>query len=466
MSFKQKFIGDRKFYSYALGIAVPMIVQNIFTNFVSMLDNIMVGQIGTAQMSGVSIVNQFMFVFNLTIFGGLAGPGIFGTQFFGSGNHTGQKYTFRFRLMLAAAIITSGALILHCWGTELISLFISKDDSPELIEATLLYGCQYLNIMLLSLIPFGIGQAYSSVVRECGETKIPMYGSISAIGVNLLLDYGLIFGKLGMPRMGVQGAAIATVIAKFIEALVVVIWAHTHKEKNQYIVGLFKSARIPLNLAGKMVVKSAPLLLNELLWSVGMSVIAWCYSLRGLDVVAARNISSTITNLFNVFFIQIGGSIGIIVGMKLGAGKLEEAKDTDRKLIFFSVASTTVIGLLMIPFAAVFPKLYNTEEIIKDISSFFILIQGLVMPVCAFNNASYFTIRSGGKTGITFLFDFGFTWFLQIPLAFVIGKYLPINIYWMFTIVSFAEIFKAIIGFIMVKSNVWVNNLVAEEVVA
>lgn len=446
---------------YTLGIAVPMIIQNIFTNFVSMLDNIMVGQVGTAQMSGVSIVNQFMFIFNLTIFGSLAGASIFGTQFFGSKDFIGQKYTFRFRLFLSTVVIAAGIFIFYTFGGELIQLYISSDDSPEIAAATLHYGKQYLFIMLFSLIPFGIGQAYSTVVRECGETKIPMYGSISAIGINLFLDYGLIFGKFGMPEMGVQGAAVATVIAKWIEALVVIIWAHTHPEKNKYIEGIFKSAYIPAYLTKKMIVKGMPLIVNEFLWSLGMSVIAWCYSIRGLDVVAARNISSTITNLFNVIFVQIGGSIGIIVGAKLGEGNLEEAKDTDTKLIFFSCCATTVMGLLMIPFARIFPMLYKTEADIKDLASFYILVQALSMPICAFTNASYFTIRSGGKTGITFLFDFGFTWFIQIPMAYIICRFTGINTYWMFAIVTFAEIIKAFIGFILVRSNMWMNNLVA-----
>lgn len=460
MNLKKKFIGDRQFYAFVLGIAVPMIIQNLFTNFVSMLDNIMVGQIGTAQMSGVSIVNQFMFVFNLSIFGSLSGAGIFGTQFFGKKDWEGQKYTFRFRLIFCSIIILVGATVFWFFGSQLISLFLSEDDSPQMIQATLEYGQQYLKVMIFSLIPFGIGQAYASVVRECGETKIPMYSSIAAIGVNLVLDYGLIFGKLGMPELGVIGAAIATLIAKIIEALVIIIWAHTHKEKNPYIVGVYKSPYIPARLCAQMIIKGIPMLLNEFLWSLGMSIIAWCYALRGLDVVAARNIASTITNLFNVFFVQLGGSIGIIVGMKLGAGELDVAKDWDNKLIFFSVSATTVLALIMLPLSTLFPSFYNTEENIKQIATFFIAISALALPMWAFTNACYFTIRSGGKTGITFAFDFIFSWAVQIPIAFILCKFTRMDIYSVFVIVTFSEILKSIIGLILVRSNIWIVNLV------
>lgn len=460
MRFKKKYIGDRDFYLFALGIAVPMIVQNLITNFVSMLDNIMVGQVGTMQMSGVSIVNQFVFVFNLTIFGAVSGASIFGTQFFGKGDHEGQKYTFRFRLIMAAVLIIAGSFLLNRFGKDLVSLFLSKDDEPAMRQATLDYAMEYLSVIIWSFIPFGIGQAYTSVVRECGETKIPMIGSMAAIGVNLFLDYGLIFGKFGFPQMGVKGAAVATVIAKIVEAGVVIGWAHGNPEKNRYIKGLYHGFYIPKNLAWQIFVKGSPLLANEFLWSMGMSVIAQCYSVCGLEVVAARNIASTLNNLFSVVFTQIGASIGIIVGAKLGAGKLEEAKDVDNKLIFFSIVSTVIISVCMLPMAQLFPQIYNTEESIRELAGYFIVIQALSMPIWAYTNACYFTLRSGGKTGITFLFDFLFTWLVMIPLAFGLTHFTRMDIHLLFAVVTFSEAVKAVIGHFMVKSDVWIHNMV------
>lgn len=457
--FKEKYIGDRDFYVYVLGIAIPMIIQNLITNFVSMLDNIMVGQVGTAQMSGVSIVNQFMFVFNITVFGAVSGASIFGTQFYGKGDHEGQKYTFRFRLLLSIVVIAVFGVVFTTCGEQLIRLFLSSDDTPEVIEATLSYGLDYLGIMVWTTIPFAIGQAYASVVRECGETKIPMYSSAAAIGINLLLDYGLIFGKLGMPKLGVVGAAIATLVAKIIEALVVIIWAHTHEDKNKYIVGVFKGFYIPGSLAKKILIKGCPLLINEFLWSMGMSVIAQCYSVRGIDVVAARNIASTINNMFNVVFVQLGAALGIIVGARLGMGKLEEAKDIDTKLTAFNVIGATVVGLLMLPFARIFPMLYNTEDAVRDLASFFIIMQVVATPIWSYTNVCYFTLRCGGKTGITFLYDFIFTWFVQIPLAFALTNYTKMDIHELFAIVTFSEAFKCIVGYVLVKSNIWVRNI-------
>jgi len=464
-NFRKKFIGDRLFYKNVLIMVVPMILQNLITNLVSLIDNIMVGQIGTEQMNGVSIVNQFIFVFNITVFGAVAGPGIFGAQFFGKGDSEGQKYTFRFRIIIVTLIIALGSVIFYLQDDMLINLYISEEDAAEQIEATLRYGKEYMHIMIVGLIPFGIGQAYASVVRECGETKIPMIGSLSAVGVNIFLDYALIFGKFGFPEMGVRGAAIATVISKFIEAFVIIAWTHTHTNKNKYIIGAYHSLRIPKSLTVNMIKKGTPLLFNEFLWAAGMSIIAQCYSVRGLDVVAARNISSTITNLFGAVYIQMGACIGILVGAKLGANKLRDARTTDNRLLFFSVAATVVVALAVLPLAEVFPRFYNTEDHIRDLASYMIVIQALAMPLWSYTNAYYFTLRSGGKTGLTFIFDFGYTFLLMIPLAFVLANFTDMNIRMLFAVVTFSEIVKVIIGYFMVKSDLWINNIVDEKTV-
>ena len=457
---RKKYIGDRIFYKNVLRMVVPMILQNLVTNFVSLVDNIMVGQTGTEPMSGVSIVNQFIFVFNISIFGAVSGPGIFGAQFFGKRDYKGQRDTFRFRIAVCVVLVAVGILLFGCFDRELITLFLSKDDSPEKTALTLDYGMKYMRIMLIGMVPFGIGQAYASVVRECGQTAVPMAGAVSAVGLNLLLDYGLIFGKLGMPEMGVEGAAIATVIAKIIEALVVILWTHLHTGKIQCVKGLYSSLKIPGELIGPMMVKSLPLFINEFLWAAGMSVIAQFYSARGLDVVAARNVANTMTNLFGAVYIQLGACIAILVGAKLGANRLKEAKELSDKLLFFAVAVSVIVAVCMLPLAAAFPRLYKTEEQVRDLASYMILVQAMAIPLWSYTNACYFTLRSGGKTGLTFLFDFGTTWLVFIPLAYVLSYRTKLDIHIVFAAVTFSEIIKVVLGYFMVRSNVWLNNIV------
>lgn len=162
--------------------------------------------------------------------------------------------------------------------------------------------------------------------------------------MNLVLNYLLIFGKFGFPEMGVEGAALATVISRYVQALIVVAWTHRNTERMPFIVGAYKSFRVPMHLVGNIVKKGTPLMCNEILWASGLAMLVQCYSTRGLDAVAALNISTVISNLFNVVFIALGSAVSIIVGQLLGAGKMEEAKDTDAKLLFFSVVSCVMIG--------------------------------------------------------------------------------------------------------------------------
>ena len=457
---KKKFIGDKAFYRYLIFLAFPMIVQNGITSFVSFLDNIMVGQIGTEPMSGVAIVNQLFFVFNICIFGGVSGAGIFSAQFFGKGDYEGQKYTFRFKLYACLLITAIACVLFHFLDEPLISLYLSDEGSVGNTRLALSYGKEYLAIMILGLLPFAVSQTYVSTIRETGQTFVPMVSGIVAVIINLVLDYILIFGAFGVPELGVAGAAIATVIARYTECLIVVIWAHRHPDKNPYLIGVYKGLRIPGSILADIFRKGLPLMFNEMLWAVGMAVIVQCYAVRGLEVVAAQNISSTISNLFNIVYLQLGNCISIVVGQKLGAGQLEEAKDADNKIIFFDVACCACISVIMILLGGLFPEIYKTEPGIKLLAQSFIIISAMAMPLCAFSHCSYFTLRSGGKTIITFLFDSVFTWVVMIPYAFVLSHFTTLSITTVFFLVSFTEIIKVIIGFFMIKSNVWLQNIV------
>lgn len=455
-----KYIGDRKFYRMALTVAVPIMVQNGITNFVNLLDNIMVGQIGTEQMSGVAIVNQLMFVFNICIFGGVSGAGIFTAQCHGCGDRKGVRDTFRFKLLICFLFTLIGLAVFACRGEALVSLYLHDTGEAGNLTATLGYARSYLRIMMIELVPFAILQAYSGTLRETGETMLPMKAGIAAVFINLTLNYLLIFGKFGFPALGVEGAAIATTVSRFVELGIVAGWAHRHGEAHPFITDAYRSLKIPGALAAKIIVTGAPLMLNEVLWSFGQAALVQCYSVRGLNVVAAFNISSTISNVFNVVFIALGNAVGIIVGQLLGAGKLEEAKDTDRKLIFFSTAGCAAIGLAMALFSPLFPRLYNTAEDIRKLAAQFIVVSSVCMPLHAFVNVAYFTLRCGGKTLVTFFFDSVYVWLVNIPLAFVLSRYTDMPIVPLFFACQFSDAIKCAIGFVLVKKGVWMNTIV------
>ncbi len=459
---RNKFIGDKAFYRMVLAVAVPIMIQNGITNFVGLLDNIMVGQVGTEQMSGVAIVNQLMMVYYLCVFGGLAGAGIFTAQYFGQKSDEGIRHTFRYKFWMAM-ILTAGAVLLFLLaGEPLIQMYLNGGSDGGDLEAALYHGSSYMKVMLLGLPAFMILQVYVSTLRECGETVVPMKAGIAAVCVNLCLNYLLIYGKAGFPQLGVTGAAVATVASRYVEAAVVVIWTHSHRDKNPYIEGIYSTLKVPAHLAWKYFIKGAPLLINETMWSSGMAMLIQCYSVRGLNVIAGLNIANTINNVFNVVFIAMGDAVAIIIGQLLGAGRMEEARDTDNKIIAFSVASCIGIALLMVGIAPLFPRIYKTTDEVKALAVQFIIAQAVFMPQAAFMHAAYFTLRSGGKTIVTFLFDSVFVWCVSIPVAFCFSRLTDIPVIAIFAIVQIADWIKCVIGFILVKKGVWLQNIVVK----
>ena len=456
----KKFVGDKAFYKMVLAVAVPIMVQNGISNFVGLLDNIMVGQTGTEQMSGVAIVNQLFFVYYLCIFGGLAGAGIFTAQYFGTKDYEGIKTTFRFKLWMGFIITLGAVAIFSFWGRDLIYTYLQGSNDGGDIELALEAGESYMRLMLIGFLPFMFLQVYAGILRECGETVIPMKAGIIAVLVNLLFNYILIYGHFGFPAMGVNGAAIATVISRFVEIGIVIVWTTMHREKCSYLDGVFSTLKVPMSLAVKYFITSIPLLLNETLWSTGFAFLTQCYSTRGLNVVAGYNIAGTINNLFNVVFFAMGDAIAIIVGQLLGAGEMEKARDTDNKIIAFGVFLGALSGLMAAAVSGIFPLIYKTNPEARHIATAFILVQALFTPQMAFLHNSYFTLRSGGRTMITFIFDSVFMWCISVPAAYMISRYTDVNAILMYAYVQALEISKVVVGFILVKRGTWMKNLV------
>ena len=462
-SFAKKFIGDKAFYKRLLAIAIPIMVQSGITNFVSLLDNIMVGRTGTEQMSGVAIVNQLIFVFYLCCFGGFAGAGIFTAQYYGAKDDEGIRHTFRYKLWLGLILLTSALAVFIFFGNDLISLYLRGTDDGGDPAAALAFGSGYLKIMLFSLPAFALTQIYANTLRECGETVVPMRAGLAAVCVNLTFNYLLIYGKLGFPELGVRGAAVATVLSRCVEFTVVAVWTHRHREKCPYIKGVYKTLYVPLRLVKKYFITGAPLLVNEALWSAGMAMLAQCYSLRGLNVVAAENISNTVCNVFNVVFFAMGDAIAIVIGQHLGAGNFKKAKEETAKIIAFSIFIATLVGIVIASTSKLFPMIYNTTPEAKKLASEFLIAQAIFTPQIALMHTTYFTLRSGGKTIITFLFDSVFMWVISVPLAFLLSRFTDIYVIWIFVFLQMADWIKCIIGVVLVKKGVWINNIVSDK---
>ncbi|MGN1144391.1 MAG: MATE family efflux transporter, partial [Anaerovoracaceae bacterium] len=417
-------------------------------------------QVGTVPMSGVSIVNGLLFVFNLCVFGASSGAGIFTAQFYGSGDDEGVRHTFRFKILICIAIAALGAAVFLTGGSALIGLYLTGEGDAATAAGALEYGLGYLHVMLWGFLPFALTNTYASTLRETGKTTVPMVGGIVAVLVNLCLNYVLIFGHFGAPKMGVQGAALATVISRYVELLIVGGWTHLHRAENPYIVGAYRSAFIPGKLLKVITVKGMPLLINEFLWASGMAVMNQCYSTCGLNVVPAMNISSTLFNLGSVAFLAMGNAVGILMGQMLGAGSpVAVIRDENRKLLAVSVTSGLVFGLLMAAVSGLFPRIYNTSDDVRQLAAQLICISAVMMPFNSYTNATYFTLRSGGQTMVTFLFDSCFVWVCCVPLAFCLSRFAGLAIVPLYAICQATDLIKCTLGSFMLKQGKWIQNL-------
>lgn len=464
LTLRECVIGERSFYRRVLTVVLPIIIQNTLTNIVSLLDNVMVGQVGTLPMSGVAIVGQLLFVYYLSIWGSIAGAGIYGAQFYGRGDMDGMRYTFRLKLIIASVITVIAIALLYIAGPWLINLYIASDTTPADTEATLGYALSYMHIMLIGLIPFAITQCYAGTLRESGQTVLPMRASIVAILVNFVFNALLIFGLLGFPRLGVVGAAIATVISRFVELAIVLWGAHHSAGRFPFFEHVFKGFSIPWSLTKSIMSKSLPLFVNELMWSMSVAMLLQCYSVRGIQVVAAMNICSTVSQIFNEAFLSLGNATAIVVGQELGADRMMNARRTAWRMLTLSVASCIVMGILLAICSPFIPLIYNTEDSIRSLASQLIRVCALCMPLFGCANCAYFTIRSGGKTLITFLFDSCFSWVVSVPAAFILTHFTSMHILPIYFIVQVLDVIKCVIGLILVSKGVWVRNIVKESI--
>jgi len=460
--FRNKFFGDKKFYQALFFLVIPIILQNGITNFVSLLDNIMVGLVGTEQMSGVAIVNQLMFIFQVGCFGAVSGAGIYGAQFYGKRDHKGHRDTFRYKIICCLGYCVICLLLFASFGETLVRYYLHDGTEGDL-QLTLQCALDYWRWIFLGMLPFALVQVYASTLREKGETARPMIAGVIATIVNVFGNWLLIFGNWGLPALGVEGAAIATTLSRFVELAIIASWTHRHAKQNQFIVGAWRSLHIPVQLAKDITLRSIPLLANEIMWSAGLAMVSQCYSTRGLAAVAAVNIAVTLGNLFNVVFLSIGGAAAVLIGQDLGAGRIEKAKANATRLLVVTLIGCAIMGTLLFSTAHLFTNIYNTTDEVRALAGGLLHIAALFMPVAGFYNCCYFILRSGGDTLLVFFYDSFFTWAVNIPVAFCLSRFTVLPLLPLYFLCQMPELLKALIGAVLLHLGKWAKNLVNEK---
>lgn len=452
--------GDRQFYKKIFALAAPIVIQSGATNLVNLLDNIMVGQLGTEQMSGVSIANQLFNVYNVGIVGALAGIGIFTAQYYGKGDEDGLCHTLRSKRIVSVGVTVLAVLVFLLFGQDLIASYIRNTENAG--SAALAGRCawEYTCLMLIGLPPFAIGQMYATTLREVNRTIPAMVGSVTAVVLNVLLNYLLIFGKWGCPALGVRGAAIATVISRFVEMAVVTVWAYRCNEP--FFRRSWKRMKMPAGLVRNMTVRAAPLLINETIYAASYAAITQCLSTRGLTAIAASNITTNITQLFNIILYALGASLGIVVGNLLGAERYQEARQTNSRLIVLAVGICVVFAVVLLPVSVWFPRLFNTTDTVREMAGQMIRVIAYLLPVRGFTHQAYYTLRSGGRTMLTLAFDGGYVTLICLPVTYLLARFTGVSAVTLFAVSLAAELSKTVLAAIWIRKGVWIRNIVSE----
>ena len=446
----KKYIRDKKFYKLVIAVALPLMLQQLATSSVNLLDNLMIGQLGDAALGAVAAVNRFYMIAIFATNGVLAASSIYIAQFFGAKDEEHMKQSFRFALIVAYLF----AIVAFFLGTlfpEQIIRFFTADVS------VIALGMDYIRIAAWTFMFMALSLAVSSSMRSIGESHIPLRISVTAVIINGILNYIFIFGHFGVPAMGVKGAAYATVIARFIEAaLFLYIVIKRHFPFATRIKDLFKISK---RLVKTIIAKATPLGINELLWSGGMATLFKLYATRGSEVLSGYSIANTIGDLFFVLFGGMAVASTILISQPLGANNLDEARDNAYGLLGFSFILAIVFGVLMFASSFIIPNLYNISDEARYIATTALRIMSVMFWVYMINTECYFILRAGGDMKSTMAMDSLYMWIINLPIVGFFAYYTSLPIIALYLIGQSTDLLKMAFSFHLVKKEKWVVNL-------
>ncbi len=447
------FIGDKAFYRHLIAVSLPLILQQLVTASVQIVDNVMVGRLGETAIGAVSVVNQLFFVVIITTFGVISGSTIYMAQYYGAKNQSKLNQTYRITLYAALLVAFIAFVIFSLADTFLIQIFTTNPVTIGLAE-------DYISIIRWGLFGFAISIAISSSLRVVGITKPLLWISVFTIVLNTILNALLIFGLFGFPELGVIGAAIATAIARFAEAALS-LW-YMWRRQNVFKWDWTRIFAVEFTLIKAIMIIGFPLLLNEIFWSVGQTTFLYAYSTRGDGALAAMNITNSISQITFVLFQALGTASAVFVGNKLGENELEEAQANAKRLVFAAGVVAAAVGLIQFMLSGLFTDFYSVTELTKSWAIFNIRVNALFVPLYTMNVTLFFIIRSGGDTKSTLLMDSGFMWLVAVPVALTLAFFTALPITWMFLIVQGTEFFKVLFSISRYNKKRWVKNLATE----
>ncbi|MGL4740921.1 MAG: MATE family efflux transporter [Sarcina sp.] len=446
-------MSDKKFYNTLIVLALPIIIQNLLMSSLSMADTMMVGALGDNPVAAVGIGNQVNFLVQLFMFGIAGGSSIFISQFWGKKDKHNIKKTMGLSILSSCIVGVIGTFVV-LFGAE----FIAKIFSDDIIVITLVKN--YLGVMLLSYVVNGITIGIAYGLRSVEDTKSPMYVSTIAILTNIILNYCLIFGKFGMPELGVKGAAIATVIARFLEAGLL-IWIAS---KNEVFKGQIKEFfDFDLEFSKEVYKAIVPVLLNDICWGIGNFLYSVAYGQIGTSAMAAVQICINVQNVFMVLCMSMASASLVMIGNQIGAGNEDKAKEYGNKVTILSCITGFILGAMMILTSSALVNLFNVSAQVKEYSVYILVVFALLAPIRMMNLVIIVgVLRGGGDAGYALKAEAIPMWCVGVPLAFIGAVFLNLEVQYVIMLVSLEEIIKFVLCSKRLKSGKWAKCLVGD----
>lgn len=446
----KKFLGNKTFYLTTLSIALPIMAQQFVTSFVNLIDNIMIGSVGSLALTSVTVANRIYLIFNSTLFGICGAAGIFIAQYYGAKDHRKCQKILDINLACGLLVAIGFVIALLIIPRQLIEIFSSS-------QAVIDESMRYIQFAVLTYIPYAFSFSIMMALRAVGINKIQLViGSITVL-TNTTLNYILIFGHLGLPALGVQGAAIATSIARFLELGIYLVLLL--RKKYLFTFSISGLLHLDVPLIRSMIKKAIPLTANEIFFSLGLSIIFLSYMRCNESLIPAISVVDTVMQIAYIIFSGLSSAVSILIGNRLGANQISEARDNAYKLIAFGVMIAIVIASIFVSIAPIIASFYNVEDIIKKTIVTLLTIKSCLLPVYCYNACVFFTLRAGGDTFSTILMDSGFLWGAGVLISTVLSMFTNISLVYLFTIVEASDIMKLFIATYFFKKGRWAKNI-------
>lgn len=454
---------DKSFLRKTLTITIPIVLQNLLNNLLNLVDTLMIGKLGETQIAAVGLANKVFFVFSLLMFGVCSGSGILAAQYWGKRELMNIRRVLRISL-----IIGVGCSFLFVIPGIFFPEFVMRIFTP--IDETVAEGAKYLVIIALSYPLTAVTNAYIASLRSMNFVKLPVIITSISIVVNIVLNFGLIFGYFGLPKMGVAGAALATLIARIVEVCALLIIVHMHKagdggvgdfihlkyqKAKEHGVAFFHKAFLQ-----KYFHTAAPVIANEFMWGLGVTMYSLVYGRMGNSATAAITITNTVEQVALVFFFGICNAAAVILGNELGADELEKAEEHAKNYILLQFLLTIVGAVILFFTKDLVVSMFDVPEIVAKYIKLCITVFVLYMPARMLNALFIVAIlRAGGDTRAALFLDVTGVWFIGIPMAVLGGLVLHMPIYIVYAMILIEEFYKLILGYRRYKQRKWLKNI-------